>query len=200
MSDIVRVLNFWIGAAADDAGIAASKNKLWFMSSPDADETIRCHFAKLLQAAEQGLLTEWEESAHGSLALVILLDQFSRNLYRGEARAFTNDDAALAISRQLIDNGQHKLLKPVEQAFLYMPFEHAESATFQKQSVELFRVLKSEADPKWNRQIQSFLEHAIGHQQIITRFGRFPHRNRALGRASTDQELAYLQSAKRFGQ
>ncbi|MDA7725573.1 DUF924 domain-containing protein [Pseudomonadales bacterium] len=200
MSDIDRVMSYWIGEAADDAMIAASKSKRWFMSSPAADDAIRRQFGELLLAAEQGQLTAWKGSVHGCLALIILLDQFSRNLYRGQARAFANDAAALAISRQVVDAEQHKSLKPVEQVFLYMPFEHAESSAFQKQSVKLFHVLRSEADPKWHSQIQSFLEHATEHQKIINRFGRFPHRNAALGRPNTKEELTFLKKAKTFGQ
>jgi len=195
-----EVLSYWIGQAADDAAIAGSKTKLWFMSSPAADDKLRELFGELLKVAEQGKLESWATDPRGSLALVILLDQFSRNLYRGTAKAFANDAAALDLSRKLVENGQHRDLKTIERVFLYLPFEHAESAELQQQSVELFQALIKDSEPKWHPQLEAFTDHAIEHQNIIIRFGRFPHRNAVLGRTNTVEEKLYLESAKTFGQ
>lgn len=200
MTSVDSILSFWIGAAADDPVVAGSKTKLWFMSSPAADNDLQLRFSKLLSEAEQGLLASWQQSTLGGLALVILLDQFSRNIYRGGAAAFSNDDAALKIATNIVTSGQHLSLKPVERVFLHMPFEHSESLEIQSQSVSLFKTLTAEAAQEWRPQLQAFTDHAIEHRKIISRFGRFPHRNKVLGRTNTAEENLYLQSAKTFGQ
>ena len=200
MTSVDAILAFWIGTAAGDPVIAKLKTKLWFMSSPAADNDLQLRFSQLLLEAEQGLLESWRQSTLGGLALVILLDQFSRNIYRGSASAFANDDAALKIAQNMVSSGQHLSLKPVERVFLHMPFEHSESLQIQAQSVSLFKTLTAEATEEWHPQLQSFTDHALEHREIISRFGRFPHRNKVLGRTNTTAENLYLQSAKTFGQ
>ncbi|MFT4712795.1 MAG: hypothetical protein ACJAVI_000200 [Candidatus Azotimanducaceae bacterium] len=200
MTSVDSILSFWIGTAADDPVVAGSKTKLWFMSSPAADHDLQLRFSNLLSEAEQGLLENWQQCPLGGLALVILLDQFSRNIYRGSASAFANDDAALKIAKNIVTSGQHLSLKPIERVFLHMPFEHSESLEIQNQSVSLFKTLTTEATEEWRPQLKAFTDHAIEHREIISKFGRFPHRNKILGRSNTAGENLYLQSAKTFGQ
>jgi uncharacterized protein (DUF924 family) len=200
MTPLESILSFWIGAAADDPAVARLKNKLWFMSSSAADNELKLRFGKLLSEAEQGSLARAQQSTLDRLALVILLDQFSRNIYRGSASAFANDNAALTIATNIVATGQHLNLKPVERVFLYMPFEHSESLEIQSQSVSLFKTLTADATTEWRAQLQGFTSHAIEHHDIISQFKRFPHRNKVLGRTNTAAETLYLQSAKTFGQ
>jgi len=200
MNNAESVHSFWIGDAAHDPVAAGAKTKLWFLSSKQADDDIKERFGHLLQQAENGQLDDWISGPGTALALIILLDQFSRNLYRGTARAFSNDPAALDIAEKLVDSGQHLTLKPIERVFLYLPFEHSESIESQARSVLLFQSLTNEAEEIWQPQLQSFTDHAIEHQTIILKFGRFPHRNKVLDRVNTAAEEVYLQDAKTFGQ
>ena len=194
------LLSFWIGDAASSPEIAGSKSKLWFMSSVAADDDLRSKFGELLARAEQGELENWAIALSSSLALVILLDQFSRNIYRGTSRAFANDAAALSISKNIVASNKHKALKPIEQVFLYLPYEHSESVDDQAESVLLFQSLLQDAESEWHPQLEGFMSHAIEHKNIIDEFGRFPHRNKVMGRKNSDAEERYLQHAKTFGQ
>lgn len=201
MQTAIDVIDFWIGAAANDPAEAKARGKLWYQSTPQADEDLRHRFGDTLAAAERGELDSWTDSASGSLALVILLDQFSRNLYRGTGKAFANDTAALATAKQVIDSEADKTLPWIGRAFLYHPFEHSESLDEQRRSVALFTQLVEDAPSPWKPQMQGFLDYAIEHCGVIEKFGRFPHRNSVLGRKTTQQEQDYLDGgASRYGQ
>lgn len=202
MDDRVNtVLEFWIGDADTDVEAAKRRGKLWYQSTPESDEELRALFGDLLNEAETGQLEDWRESAEGTLALVILLDQFSRNLYRGKAGAFANDTKALEIATALIDKGSDRSLSYIGRAFLYHPFEHSEDMKAQERSVELFSSLSSSAEESWQEYLESFLDYAKEHRDVVKKFGRFPHRNKVLGRESTPEEQAYLDGgAKRYGQ
>lgn len=172
-SEQEALLAFWL---------AQPKEKL-FTSDPDFDEELRRRFGSLQEAAAEGALDAWRETARGCLALIILLDQLTRNFHRGTPRAFENDAKALALSKQALARGYDAELKESERSFLYMPFEHSEDIAEQERGVELMAGLTS--DPAWHR-------FAEMHRDVIARFGRFPHRNAILGRASTAEELAFL--------
>ena len=151
--------------------------------------------------AEQNQLNHWSNEAQGSLALVILLDQFSRNIYRSTHQAFQNDARALNTAVSAVDKSQDLELSLVQRVFLYLPFEHAESMTAQDRSVELFSQLEQSAPEAWASQMKSFADHARGHWGIVNQFGRYPHRNRTLGRESSSAEQKYLDKVgKQFGQ
>ncbi len=167
------VLSFWLPL----------EDEIVFQVSEDFDNRVRTRFAVALEQARAGALDHWEDSAEGSLALVILLDQMSRNIYRGKADAFDGDAKARQIARAAIAAGFDRLRSdPDHRRWYYLPFEHSESIDDQELCVKLFRT----AD------LQKFLPWAIEHRDIIRRFARFPHRNAVLGRISSPDELAYL--------
>ncbi|MCB1969408.1 MAG: DUF924 domain-containing protein [Geminicoccaceae bacterium] len=161
----------------------------WFNSTKAFDATCREQALHLLDRAWDGELDGWATTARGALALVILLDQMPRNIFRGTARAFAFDGKARMASAKALGAGQDGELDKVQRSFLYMPFEHSEDPADQRRSVELFAAL---GDPVK-------LDYALQHQAIIERFGRFPHRNKALGRESTPGELAYLAAGSNKG-
>jgi uncharacterized protein (DUF924 family) len=192
------VLFFWFGPRPYAAARVQQHSRLWFGEpdapelTPQTDELIRDRFGEMTLAAEQGQLGAWESSPRRRLALILLLDQFSRNVYRGSARAFTQDLQALSLTVSGMQTGADATLDPVERLFFYMPLMHAESLEVQEESVAAFRRLVDEAAPDLHRIFQGSLQAAIEHRDIIGRFGRFPHRNRVLGRESTAEELEWL--------
>jgi uncharacterized protein (DUF924 family) len=160
--------------------------KAWFEKNPAFDDEIRRRFLPLYEAGAAGELAHWQQAPGDCLALVILLDQFPRNMFRGSARAFTADPLARTAARLILDNNWDKAMSPDERMFAYLPFEHSESLADQERCLALMQeiaVFAETADlPKW----------AQAHLVIIRRFGRFPHRNAALGRASTPEEVEFL--------
>jgi uncharacterized protein (DUF924 family) len=179
-----EILDFWFGAPG--SAEHGQARKLWFTKSAAADEEIRRRFGPTVDAALRGELRSWADgTAREALALILLLDQFTRNVYRDSARAFAGDAAALAIARQLVADGRHLQLTPLERWFAYLPFEHSEQVADQNESLRLFGELAAEglAEP---------LAWAQKHFDVIARFGRYPHRNDLLGRESTAEEIAFL--------
>jgi uncharacterized protein (DUF924 family) len=177
------VLDFWFGAPG--APGAGKPRDFWFRKSSDTDALIRERFGMLVEAALRGELDDWSQSPRGTLALIIVLDQFTRNIHRDTPRAFSGDAAALAHARRLVERGDDLALPLVERWFAYMPFEHSESLHDQGESVRLFEQLAAQG-------LESPLPWARAHFDVIRRFGRFPHRNEILGRASTPEELEFL--------
>jgi uncharacterized protein (DUF924 family) len=177
---------------------------LWFGSSddgPQADELVRSRFGSLLQRAAAGELAAWADSPRRRLSLILLLDQFPRHAYRGTERAFAADREALALALSGMQSAADAALTPVERIFFYMPLQHAELRDAQEESVAAYRRLRNEAPTELSAMFTSALESAEQHHAIVARFGRFPHRNRALGRANTAEEEAYLaRSGDSFGQ
>jgi uncharacterized protein (DUF924 family) len=199
-TSIETILSFWFGPLNEHGYAAEERNKLWFQSSPETDATIREHFGALINQARRSELDAWAESAHGRLALIILLDQFTRNIFRGSAEAFSGDTKARTLCLEGLTRGHDQALAPDERVFLYIPLEHSENLADQERCVELFTQLRDQAPPPHRKRAQSFLDYASLHKDIIARFGRFPHRNQVLGRASSDEEQEYLATANRFGQ
>lgn len=183
---------FWFGDIDDDGDVARRQAALWWQKSDRTDTLIRERFADWVTAAAAGRLDVWAGDARGRLALIILLDQFPRNIHRGTPRAFAHDAQALSLSLEGRHNGHERQLRPVERVFLYMPLEHAEDPDMQRQSVDAFRCLLDEVEPAQRPPFETFLDFAIQHREIIERFGRFPHRNAILGRKSTAAEAAFL--------
>jgi uncharacterized protein (DUF924 family) len=176
------ILDFWLGGAT-------SARDEWFRKDPVFDAVIREHFGAPVEAALDGAYAHWTAEPRGALALVLLLDQFTRNLYRGTPKMFAGDARALAVADAAVAAGQDRALGSFERWFLYMPFEHAEDRAMQERSVTLFARLKHDSG------LAAPLEWAERHAAVIYRFGRFPHRNAILGRASTAEETAFLQEA-----
>jgi uncharacterized protein (DUF924 family) len=187
------VLDFWfLPAGSEQHGQARPE---WFRKDERFDEQVRARFGALIGQAVAGGLRDWDlEGPRGTLARIIVLDQFTRNAWRGTPRAFEGDALALAAARHLVHSGADRQLTPVERWFAYMPFEHAEDARTQEQSVELYTALAYE-----HAGFDDALDYAHRHRGVIARFGRFPHRNPILGRASTQEELEFLsQPGSRF--
>lgn len=179
------VLDFWF-LPADNPGYGQARAE-WFRKDDSFDARIAGRFGALIDAAIDGGLRDWEATPHGALARIIVLDQFTRNVHRATPRAFAGDAQALALALSLTEQGLDQQLPPMLRAFVYLPFEHAEDLAMQARAVELFQLL-SQAHPGF----ESMLDYAQRHQEVIARFGRFPHRNAILGRASTPQEVEFL--------
>lgn len=195
-----EVLHFWFGAPDDDAATLAAKEARWFAADASFDRECTARFAALVSRAVRGELDAWQRTPRGRLALIVLLDQLPRNIYRGRAAAFTGDARALRLALAGIDAGADRALEPVERSFFYLPLEHAEDAAVQQRSVEAFAALAASVGPTDQALAVEWLAFARQHRDLIARFGRFPHRNRSLGRPSTPAEQAYLESAPTFGQ
>jgi uncharacterized protein (DUF924 family) len=181
----VDVLDFWF---------AAANEPFWFKRDGAFDAHIRKHFGDTLAAASQGELDAWVHTPEGWLALLIVLDQFSRNIYRDDARAWAADAKAQALALAGIERGDDRRLTPRQRLFVYLPLEHAEDLSLQHRCVELFEQLVASQPPAEQGHHQGFLDYARRHHDVIDRFGRFPHRNAVLGRVSTPAELDYLTS------
>ncbi len=159
----------------------------WFRKDAAFDAAIRARFLPTVAAALAGGLAEWEAAPRDALALLLVLDQLPRNLFRGEARAFAGDERARRLAGGMLEKGWDRALNGVERLFVYLPFEHGESLADQARSLALFAALAAE-QPGFD----DVLDYARRHHEVIARFGRFPHRNAALGRESTAAEAAYL--------
>lgn len=199
-TDIDETLAYWFADSADSAEKASARNSVWFGASAETDDEVRRRFGELVLLARNGELGEWQRSPRGSLAFVILLDQFTRNIYRGSAEAFSADDRALRVAKEAIASGQDQELPLVYRAFLHLPFEHSESLADQEHCLELGRRLASEAPAEWKSLMTDYVGYAESHHEVIARFGRFPHRNAVLGRQDTAEEAEYLENADRYGQ
>ena len=196
-----QVLSFWFEDATLSPEALQRRNAVWFRADPAFDDECAARFTALLDDAACGGLGGWTATPRGRLALVILLDQMPRNIHRGSPAAFMHDTEAAAHCLAGIESGQDRALHPVERLFLYMPLQHAEDVDLQRRSVERFESLAAEVGDAWREDFTENVRYAREHHDIIERFGRFPHRNRTLGRASTDEELRYLAAgAPTFGQ
>ena len=173
------VLAFWF---------SETTKKLWFKSTPAFDQSLREEYEALWIQASDGELDIWQESAHGSLALIIVLDQFPLNMFRGEAKSFSTEYQAINVTRNAISRGFDSQLNSVEVPFLYMPLMHSEKLDDQNDSVELFE----------RAGLENNIRFAKHHREIIKKYGRFPHRNKILARTNTAEEIKYLASPQAF--
>jgi uncharacterized protein (DUF924 family) len=187
------VLEFWFPPDS------ARANALWWGKDARLDAEIRERFGATLAAAKAGQLDDWAATPRGRVALIIVLDQLSRNIHRGDPQTYDADEQARRLTRDGLALGHDRELAAIERLFFYMPLEHSEQLEHQEQAVELMRRLADEvaAEPgveaKRRGQFVSFIDFAVQHRDIVARFGRFPHRNALLGRASTAEELEFLQ-------
>ena len=179
-----EVLEFWFGAP--ESPEFGRPRAAWFVKSAAFDALIRDRFLATHEAAAAGALATWSARPLGALALAVALDQFPRNLFRGDPRAFATDAQALALAREIVAQRFDAALLPVQRWFAYLPFEHAEDLAAQRESLRLFEGIASEAGGAGT------FAYAMRHYAVVARFGRFPHRNAILGRASTPEELEFL--------
>jgi uncharacterized protein (DUF924 family) len=187
-SSIRDIVDFWF--LPRDHPDHGKLRDFWFNGTPALDAEIRARFGGLLDRAVAGRLDGWRETAEGALALILLCDQFPRNIHRRSARAFSGDGKAIETARIALARGYPTAFPPAVRAFFYMPFQHSEQLADQELCCALFASL---GNPEYDK-------YAIDHRDIVARFGRFPHRNEVLGRESTPEEIEYLKTANRFGQ
>jgi uncharacterized protein (DUF924 family) len=200
MNEIEDVLTFWLDPFPTSAAQAEERKAFWFGGNADLDRQIRERFGPLVERARSGELDAWTTTLRGTLALTILIDQFSRNLHRGTPQAFSADHRALDIVARGYDAGSFDGATFVEDFFLAMPFRHAEEVEPQKRGVALAVRAALRAPPELLDLAIYSVDWARKHLDVIVRFGRFPHRNAAMGRASTPEEVEYLAYLKAAGQ
>ena len=194
------VLHFWFGDGLAQDWPSDNRSALWFGGGAEQDALVRERFGALVEQALGGGLVGWEQRVEERLALVLLLDQFTRTVFRGQPRAFAGDGRAQRLVMQTLALGQHEELPRVARVFLYMPLMHAESPALQGECVLRFQALAKGSPPELQDTLAGNLRFAEQHRDIVQRFGRFPHRNAALGRVNTPEEDAFLTDGPRFGQ
>lgn len=193
--EVAAVLGFWFGDAGDDAAVAQRQAKLWWGKDEAVDADMRDRFTGLLNRAMAGALDPWAATPAGLLGLIVLTDQFPRNIHRGTPLAFAADELARRWARLALERGMAAAMRPIERVFCYLPFEHSEALADQQLSVALFEALAQEMqapDKAAGEIFANFAEYARRHLEIVRRFGRFPHRNAILGRVSTPEETEFL--------
>lgn len=196
-----EILEFWFGTLSGPHDVDRTKNRLWWGGGEAIDAEVRRRFGTLVRAACAGELDGWKGEARGALALVILLDQLTRNVFRGTAEAYAGDPRAVDVCTACIDDGRDRQLRWIERSFLYMPLMHAEDRATAERSLEVFEALSREIGAQPDIDHPDFLSSAKRHADIVLRFGRYPHRNELLGRPSTPEEEAFLASGgPTFGQ
>ena len=203
----LNILEFWFGTRPYTRETVTRRMRLWFGDAsapelrPQTDEVLRLRYGVLVAAAARGEFDVWESSPRRRLALILLLDQFPRGIYRGEAQAYAQDHRALGLAVSGTQLGADAALDPVERIFFYMPMQRAESRALQEESVSAFRRLAAESPAELANPFALATQRAELHRAIVERFGRFPHRNVVLGRVSTPEETAWLASeGAGFGQ
>lgn len=200
MSGIDDVWQYWLEPKPRTPEEAQQWGKKWFGGGAEQDREIRERFGALVEQARAGQLDDWAATTRGRLALIILIDQFSRNIYRGQGEAFAKDHVALELARQGFDSGAFAELDTVERLFAYLPFVHAEDLECQRRAVHYAIESALKAPPELRSMMESAVDFARKHIDVVARFGRFPHRNPALARTSTSEEQTYLEYLKSFGQ
>lgn len=187
-----EILEFWLGDPDPGFDELDERISLWFEAGPEVDAEIAARFGDVFRQARRGSLDDWKTTARGRLALIVLLDQFSRNLQRGTEEAFASDADALRLCLEGIELELDGELSIIERAFFYMPLQHAEIPSAQEKSVQVFEALETTCSEAIRPHMRRFRISARSHRDIIAKFGRFPHRNRILGRECTDAEEDFL--------
>jgi uncharacterized protein (DUF924 family) len=194
-----EILSYWFGQPAETAAYLKSRGQLWFGGGEALDREIERKFGAAVEAAGKGELAGWRRNPESCLALIILLDQFALNIFRDQARGYELSESAIPVAVAALDAGFHEKLHPLQKSFFYLPLEHAEDLTLQERCVSLFRELEEECRGTfWADWATSGREWADRHLKVVKDFGRFPHRNKALGRASTKEEISFLEKGQPF--
>ena len=200
-SSAQAIVAFWLGDSIQGPEAANAQRSLWYQGGPEVDVEIHERFGSSAERAREGKLVDWERSPEGVLALVILLDQFTRNIYGGTPEAYSGDQLAWTIAKRALSTGLDRALPVTGRIFLYHPFHHSELLAEQQRAVALLEALEREAPDVWRTYLRRSVEGFGGHRDVVARFGRFPHRNKVLGRPSTPEEETYLASgAETYGQ
>jgi uncharacterized protein (DUF924 family) len=192
LARIDEILEFWFKEQALSAPQIDRRMDIWFGEDPVFDESIKAEFENEIDRASKGQLDHWADEPRGRLALILLIDQFRRNIHRNTAGAFSHDKLALRLCVEGAMAKKDKGLTPIQKVFFYMPLQHAESAKVQAKSVELFAKLAESVSPTYQETFLTVAQFAELHKDIIDQFGRFPHRNKLLGRDNTPDEDEYL--------
>jgi len=187
------VLRFWFETPRDDSDYFRERGRLWFVKSDETDRAIGNRFGATLAAAAAGELDHWAETPRGRTALIVVLDQFPRNIHRGRPEAFAQDEKALSLALQGLTLRHDRGLPLPLRLFFYLPLEHAENLAMQERCVALVKKARDTATGDARDAAEEYLRYAERHRDVILRFGRFPHRNEILGRESTAEEAAFLQ-------
>ena len=198
---VSEITAFWLGPSLQSPESASNRRDWWYRGGTAVDEEIGARFGGSVVEACNGNLSDWLETPNGALALILLLDQFTRNLYRNTPEAYRGDSLAMVSVNHAIECAVDRKLHPVARIWLYHPFHHSELVAEQDRGIEILTDLKQHSPPDWQPYVQRSIEGWSRHRDIVARFGRFPHRNQVLGRVSTDEEQAYLKShGQSFGQ
>lgn len=196
-----EIVSFWLADAAQGPAACLARKETWYRCGPEFDAEVIGRFKTDVEDACDGKLTHWGESATGALALIILLDQFTRNVYRNSPLAYRGDDLAFDIADRAVKKRLDEELSVPGCIFLYHPFHHSESLKQQNRVIELLKMLRKRSAETWHDYVDLSIEGFGRHRSIVARFGRFPHRNAVLGRESTTEEIAFLdKSPDAFGQ
>lgn len=194
------ILDYWFQGCDNDLEATQKLSDKWYVPSAEIDQEITEQFSNVYDQAVNKKFQDWEESARGCLALVIIFDQFSRNLFRKTARAFKSDHLALELTYKCINNFWHEELPVPYQLFLFNPFQHSEDLADQERGVQMVEKLSNSCASSWQSYVEASLEFFCAHRDTVAKFGRFPHRNEVLLRTSTPEELEFLKTAPRYGQ
>lgn len=198
---ITEIVAFWLGSSLENPEAAFGRKDWWYKGGAPVDEDIRARFGNLVPQACARQLMAWQSTPDGSLALILLLDQFTRNLYRNTPRAYAGDAYAFEIVTDAIEQKLDTALHPVSRIWLYHPFHHSEDVEYQDKGLVLLNNLLKEAATEWQPYVERSIEGWARHRKIVARFGRFPHRNAVLSRKSTGEELTFLKiNNDAFGQ
>ena len=186
------IISFWFGPEQDSQKISDQKSPLWWSKNDQIDMEIANRFKQLTSDISRNEYPQWQRTPLGLLASIICLDQFPRNIYRGEATAFSFDRQALAMANSMVSKQWDQQLPHVYSVFSYLPFEHSEALADQEKSLSLYAALRDKVSDDEREMFEGFFQFAVKHYEIVERFGRFPHRNDILGRASTKEEQEFL--------
>ena len=198
---VADIVGFWLSNSRDSPERAAVRRDWWYAGGPAVDADIRARFGDMVPRACARELMDWQDTPDGALALILALDQFTRNLYRNTVDAYTGDPCAFDIVNHAIDKRLDRALHPVARIWLYHPFHHSEAVAEQDRGLDLLRALLREAEPSWHAYVERSIKGWTRHRDIVAKFGRFPHRNAVLGRESTAEEQAHMDAGgESFGQ
>ncbi len=198
---ISEIVSYWLGSSLDNTEAASGRRDWWYKGGAPVDDQIRTRFGNLVPQACARELMAWQSTPDGALALILLLDQFTRNLYRNTPQAYAGDACAFEVVTRAIEQKLDTPLPPVSRIWLYHPFHHAEDVEDQDRGLVLLNEIRQEAPAEWQPYVEQSIKGWTRHRNIVARFGRFPHRNAVLSRNSTDEELNFLKTnSEAFGQ